>query len=80
VTIAVVALIALIFQPLPERIDLFYAVLSTAGLGSLLGSCLGVLSGVSRTERAVYAEAGSLGFAAGGFGLFVLGAVIQGVA
>jgi hypothetical protein len=80
VTIGAVALIALVFQPLPERIDPFYAVLSTAGIGSLFGSGLGILGGVSRTQRAVYAETGSLVFAAGGLALFVLGALIQGVA
>lgn len=74
------ALIALVFEPLPERIDLFYAVLSTAGIGSLLGSGLGILVGASRTERAVYAETGSLVLAALGLALFVLGALFQGVA
>ena len=37
------ALIALVFEPFPERIDLFHAVLSTAGIGSLFGSGLGIL-------------------------------------
>jgi hypothetical protein len=80
VTIAVAALIALVFEPFPERIDLFYAVLSAAGIGSLFGSGLGILVGVSRTQRAVYAETGSLVFAAVGLAFFFLGALIQGVA
>ena len=65
-TRGVVALVALVFEPLPERIDLFYAVLSTAGLGTLLGSGFGTLRRVTRIQRAVYAETGSLLFAAGG--------------
>jgi hypothetical protein len=79
VTFAVLGLVALVFKPLPERVDLFYAVLSTAGLGTLLGSGFGVLRGVTRLQRAVYAETGSLLFAAGGIAAFALGAVIQGV-
>jgi hypothetical protein len=74
------ALIAVVFEPFPERIDLFYAVLGTAGIGSLLGSGLGILVGASRTKRAVYAETGSLVLAALGLALFVLGALFQGVA
>jgi len=66
------ALVALVFEPLPERIDPFYAVLSAAGIGSLLGSGFGTVVGVSRIQRAVYAETGSLVFAAGGLALFVL--------
>lgn len=79
-TIAAVAVIALVFELLPKRIDPFYAVLATAGLGSLLGSGLGALSGVPRSQRALYAETGSLLFAAGGLTLFGIGSAIQGVA
>jgi hypothetical protein len=73
------ALVALVFEPLPERIDLIYAVLSTAGFGSLVGSGYGVVRNVSRARRAVYAETGSLVLAMLGFGFFVSGALIQGV-
>jgi hypothetical protein len=54
-------------------------VLTTAGVGSLLGSGLGVLRGVTRSQRAMYAETGSLVFAAGGLVLFAFGVLIQGV-
>lgn len=78
-TLAGVGLVALVFEPLPERIDPLYAVLTTAGVGSLLGSALGTLRGATRSQRAVYGETGSLVFAVGGLALFALGALIQGV-
>jgi len=77
--IAIPAFVAVVFEPLPQRIDLFYAVLTTAGLGSLLGSAVGVTLGVSRPRRALYAETGSLLLSSSGLIVFVVGSLIQGL-
>jgi membrane protein YqaA with SNARE-associated domain len=77
--IVVPAFVAVVFEPLPERIDPFYAVLTTAGLGSLLGSALGAIMGVSAPRRALYAERGSLSFALLGVAVFCIGSLFQGL-
>jgi hypothetical protein len=77
--IGIPGFIAIVFEPLPERIDPFYAILTAAGVGSLLGSGLGALTRVSRAQRAVYAETGSLVLALWGLAFFVVGSLIQGV-
>jgi hypothetical protein len=77
--IAVPAFVAVVFEPLPERIDPFYAVLTTAGLGSLIGSMIGAVIGASPDRRATYAERLSLVFAFGGLLFFVFGWLIQAV-
>lgn len=71
------ALVAVVFKSLPERVDLVYAVLSSAGLGSLLGSGFGAVRGVPSARRARYAERTSLVVAAIGLVAFVLGAIGQ---
>ncbi len=73
------AFVAVVFEPLPERIDPFYAVLTAAGLGSLLGSAIGAIGGASATRRAIYAERLSLVFALGGLAGFAFGLLIQAV-
>jgi hypothetical protein len=54
-------------------------VLTTAGLGSILGSGIGILRGLSTAERAAFAEKMSLGFAVVGLMLFVAASLGQAV-
>ncbi len=71
--------VAVVFEPLPERIDPFYAVLTSAGFGSLLGSVAGVLTHAPAAQRAAYAERFSIVFALAGLAGFVFGWFIQAV-
>lgn len=67
------------FEILPQRIDLVGLVLSSAGLGALLGSGYGRLRETSREKRAALAEVSSLLFAAISAIMFFLLASIQAI-
>jgi hypothetical protein len=73
------ASVAIVFQPLPERVDLVYAVLTSAGLGSLVGSALGAVRGVRAARRARYAERGSLLAASIGLAVFLVVSITQAI-
>lgn len=44
---------AVTLELLPERVDLVGFVLMASGLGALLGSAVGLVTGASRTKRAI---------------------------
>jgi hypothetical protein len=71
--------LAVTLELLPDRVDLAGFVLMASGLGALLGSAVGLLTGASRAKRAIHSERWSLGFAGGSLPAFSLVALLQGV-
>lgn len=65
------------FELLPQRVDLLGFVLSSAGIGALLGSLYGHWQGASRDQRAIQTERFALASAGVGLALFLLVGLIQ---
>lgn len=65
------------FELLPERIDLLGFVLSSAGVGALVGSLLGHMQRANQEARATYTEKSALALAGLALIAFLFVALIQ---